>query len=117
MATTNWIGERIAAFARELSEELGEVDETRGVCWLDAVENQAVEIGDAVHAELVKQRSTGRPPKDESVCPECGQLGQYKGARERPMTGRRGPVVIREPEYYCPACRRAFFPDDSSDRR
>jgi hypothetical protein len=117
MATTNLIRERIAIFARELRAELGEVDETRGVCWLDALENEAVEIGDAVHAELVKQRSTSRPASEESVCPECGQLGRYKGLRERELMGRRGPVAINEPEYYCPACRRSFFPDDSSDRR
>jgi hypothetical protein len=117
MATTNLIRERIAAFARELSEELGAVDETKGVCWLDAVENQAVEIGDAVHAELVKQRSTSRPSGEESTCPECGQVGRYQDLRERELIGRRGPVAIREAEYYCSACRRAFFPDDSSDRR
>lgn len=117
MATTHWVQERIAAFARELSEELGEVDETRGVCWLDALENQAVEIGDAVHAELVKQRSISRPAAEESVCPECGKLGRYKDLRERELIGRRGPLSIGEPEYYCPSCRRAFFPDDRSDRR
>lgn len=117
MATTNWLGERIASFAREVSEELGEVDETRGVCWLDALENQAVEIGDAVHAELVKQRSLGRPAEDESVCPGCGKLGQYKAMRERPLVGRRGRLALSEPEYYCPSCRRAFFPSDRGDRR
>lgn len=117
MASTNSIRERIAAFAKELSEELGEVDEAKGVCWLDALENEAVEIGDAVHAELVKQRSTSRPAGEESMCPECGKLGCYKGLRERELIGRRGPVAISEPEYYCPACRRSFFPDDPSDRR
>ena len=117
MATTHWIRERIEVFARELCEELRDVDETTGVCWLEALENQAVEIGDAVHAELVKQRSTGRPAEDEAVCPACGRLGQYKAMREKPLIGRRGPVAISEAEYYCPACRRAFFPDDSSDRR
>jgi len=116
MATTNRIRERIEAFARELSEELGEVDESNGICWLDALENQAVEIGDAVHAELVKQRSTGRRSEDESVCPQCGELGRYKGTRERELLGRRGPVAIAEPEYYCACCRKAFFPSDPSDR-
>lgn len=116
MATTDWIEERIAAFARELSLELGEVDETRGVCWLDALENDAVEIGDQVHAELVKQRSIRRPAEEESACPECGKLGRYKDQRERELIGRRGPVAISEPEYYCPTCRQSFFPDDSSDR-
>ena len=114
MASTNRIRERIEAFARELSEDLGEVDESKGVCWLDALENQAVEISDAVHAELVKQQSIKRPAEDEAACPRCGQLGQYKDMRQRDAIGRRGSVVISEPEYYCPACRRAFFPDDAS---
>lgn len=116
MATTKWIRERIEAFARGLSEELGEVDESQGVCWLDALENRAIEISDAVHAELVKQQSINRPAEDESMCPACGKSGQYKGLRRRNAIGRRGPVIINEPEYYCPACRRAFFPDDASDR-
>ncbi len=117
MATSNLIKERIEAFARQLSEELGEVDESMGVCWLDAIENQAIEISDALHAELVKQKSVDCPIQDESVCPQCGKQGQYKGRRQRELLGRRGPVTIAEPEYYCPCCRKAFFPDDPSDRR
>lgn len=118
MATTAGFQERIAVFARQLSEEMGEVDASKGVCWLDSIENQAIEITNAVHAELLKQRSNDYPAQDdESVCPECGKLGQYKGKRERPLLTRRGPATLVEPEYYCPACRRAFFPDDPRDGR
>lgn len=113
MATTTGFQERIAAFARQLSEEIGAVDASKGVCWLDSIENQAIEITNAVHAELLKQRSNDYPPQDdESVCPECGKLGQYKGKRERELLTRRGPATLAEPEYYCPCCRKAFFPDD-----
>jgi len=56
MATTAGFQERIAAFARQLSEEMGEVDASKGICWLDSIENQAIEIINAVHAELLKQR-------------------------------------------------------------
>ena len=117
MATSDKIRERIVAFARELSEELGEVDESMGVCWLDAIENQAIEIGDAVTAQLVNSKSIDRPAQDESVCPQCGKWGQYKGTRERELLTRRGPATIAEPEYHCPCCRKAFFPDDPADRR
>jgi len=118
MATSDQIKGQIEAFARQLSEEMGEVDESMGVCWLDAVENQAVEISDAVHAELLKLKAADRPvDEDESTCPECGEQGQYKGRRERELLSRRGPAPIVEPEYYCPCCRKAFFPDDQSDRR
>lgn len=117
MATKEELRQRIEAFARQLTEEMGEVDEADGVCWLDAVENQAIEIGDAITAALVKQTTVKRPIHDESLCPRCGQSGRYRGLRERELIGRRGPTTITEPEYYCPGCRQAFFPADPSDRR
>ena len=117
MATTDRFKERIAAFAKELAAEMGEVDDSEALSWLDAVETQAVEIGDAVHAELVKQTSVEQPVDDESTCPKCRKLGRYQGRRERELIGRRGPVTITEPEYFCPCCRKAFFPADRSDRR
>lgn len=118
MATTHQIKERIAAFARELAEELGEVDDSDALSWLDAIETRAVEIGDAVSVELLRRKSTDRPAAaEESTCPQCGKLGRYEGHRERELIGRRGPVTITEPEYFCPCCRKAFFPDDRGDRR
>lgn len=118
MATTQQRKERIEAFVRELSEEFGEVDDSNALSWLDAVETRAVEIGDAIAAELVKQKSVDCPVKqDESTCPQCGKLGRYQGQRPRPLVTRRGPTTLAEPEYYCPCCRKAFFPDDPSDRR
>lgn len=115
MATTQEIRERIAAFARELREELGEAEENEALSLLDAIESEAVEIGDALQAELVKQWSARRPVTEEACCPQCGQPGRYEGQRERELIGRRGPVMIQEPEYFCPACRRAFFPDEPCD--
>lgn len=117
MASSNDIQARIDAFARELAAEFGDIDESMGDCWLDAVENQAVELGDAISVELVRQLSERRLAEEESSCPECGKRGRSKGPRQRELIGRRGPVTIAEPEYYCPACRRAFFPDDQRDRR
>lgn len=117
MATSEQIRERIEVFARELSEEFGEVDESQGVCWLDAIENRSIEITDALHAELVKQQSIGRPAEDESDCPKCGKSGRYRGTRQRELITRRGPAMIAEPEYYCPDCRQSFFPSDAGDRR
>jgi hypothetical protein len=111
MAITQELNERIAAFARELAAEMGAVDDREALSWLDAIEMQAVAIGDAVSVELLRQKSTDRPTsQQESTCPQCGQLGRYRGRRARELVSRRGPVTIREPEYYCPCCRKAFFP-------
>ncbi len=118
MATTKVIKERIAAFARELAEELGEIDDSSALSWLDAIESQAVEIGDAVSVELLRRKAKDQPAADEQpTCPKCGKLGRYQGQRERELISRRGSVTITEPEHFCPACRRAFFPADQSDRR
>lgn len=117
MAITQEMRERIAAFARELAEELGEVDDSEALSWLDAIETQAVEIGDATSIALLEQRSAELPTSnEESTCPRCGKLGRYQGPRQRELVGRRGPVTLSEPEYFCPACRRAFFPGDPHDR-
>lgn len=119
MATNEEFRQRIAAFARTLAEEeFGEVDDSNALSWLDAVETRAVEISDAIAAELVKQKAADRPvAAGESICPECDQPGEYRGLRERPLATRRGPTTLAEPEYFCPCCRKAFFPDDPGDRR
>jgi hypothetical protein len=113
MATSDPIQAKIEAFVRQLGEEFGEIDEENALSWLDAIETRAVEIGDAVTAELLKRTSADRPVgQEEAVCPKCGKLGRYRGQRERELVGRRGPVVIAEPEYYCACCRESFFPED-----
>ena len=117
MATTDRIRERIAVFASQLVEELGEVDDSNALSWLDAVENQAIEIGDAVAAALVEKNARPRPVAEESTCPGCGKPGRYKGSRERELITRRGPATIAEPEYFCPCCRKAFFPSNPRDGR
>ena len=119
MATSKELQDRIAAFAHELAvEELGEIDDSNALSWLDAVERRAVEIGDAIAVELITQTAAQRPVEaDESTCPQCGKLGRYQGQRDRRLRTRRGPTTITEPEYYCPCCRKAFFPDGQSDRR
>ena len=118
MATSNQVQAKIETFVRQLAEEFGEIDEENALSWLDAIETRAVEIGDAVTTELLKKKSADRPPaEEESICPKCGQLGRYKGQRERNLIGRRGPVSISEAEYFCPSCRRSFFPEYASDRR
>jgi hypothetical protein len=121
MATSDLFQAKIEVFARQLSEEFGEIDEKNldehALSWLDAIETRAVAIGDAVTTELLRQESSDRPAEGESICPQCGQLGRYRGPRERELIGRRGPVTISEPEYFCPACRQSFFPTHASTRR
>jgi len=110
MAISMELRRRIEAMARQLCDEAGEVDESAGDCWLDAVENRAIEMADALASAVVQQQSADRPAADEASCPGCGQRGRYRRERERALITRRGPTTIVEPEYYCPCCRKAFFP-------
>lgn len=110
MAISSELRRRIESMALQLCDEAGAVDESEGDCWLDAVENRALELADALAAEVVKQQSANCPPVVEAICPKCGRAGRGRGTRERELITRRGPTTIVEPEYYCPACRRAFFP-------
>jgi hypothetical protein len=118
MATGKRMRERIQAMALELArEEFEELGEAEGDCWLDAIENRAIEIGDALSAAVMRELSQAGPAAGESVCPQCGRSGRYCGDRQRELMSRRGPVTLAEPEYFCPGCRKAFFPSDCSDRR
>jgi hypothetical protein len=51
---------------------------------------------------------------EEHPCPDCGRMCPLKRA-ERPIVVRTGITFGHdEPNAYCPACRRAFFPSASS---
>lgn len=116
MAISARMTERIKAYVREVAAEFEEVDDGAADSWLDAIERQAVEIGDAVATEWIKQQCAAQPTgpaDDEAACPQCGQTGRYRGLRQRELISRRGPATISEPEYYCPCCRKAFFPSDA----
>lgn len=81
-----------------------------------ALEDMTAEVGDAVATALFEKQSESHGKNAEAACPECGKPGHYRGVRKRQLISRRGPVTISEPECYCPCCRKAFFPDDGSDR-
>jgi len=46
---------------------------------------------------------------DEKPCPDCQQPGRLQ-RQPRSLACRGGAVTYDEPGYFCPACRRDFFP-------
>jgi len=48
--------------------------------------------------------------KESSVCPECGQRMRYKGQKVRYVATETGEVNLKRAYYYCPRCRKGFFP-------
>jgi hypothetical protein len=49
---------------------------------------------------------------DKQPCPQCGTLCVV-GSQERPLRAKGGVIALREPQGYCPTCRRDFFPSAS----
>jgi hypothetical protein len=110
MASTMSIRERLEMRMRELLLE----DVAAGEMSIDEVEEAMVELGDAMareFARLVLERQMERRP-ERPPCPDCPQPGEPAGERNREITTRRGPVLLREAKYRCCRCRRHFFPSE-----
>jgi len=78
------------------------------------IETLSLTAGDAVSLEVFEQQlakcGIGNPH-----CPHCGSEGWRVKQRDRTVQTRRGlDVPLDEQEYYCPGCRRAFFPSVQS---
>lgn len=111
MTTTTGLRERIEAFAEELREEFGEIDGAGYDCLFSAIEDLAAEVGDELARSLITQQAAEKSEaRAEACCPSCQRPGRWKGQRSHRLQTRRGEVEIREPEYYCSACRKSFFP-------
>ena len=114
MATAEELRAQVWEFARKLVAEQSPREGQPGIPLFTVLEDAAIAIGDAVTEELIEQE-LARHAEHGCDCPQCGQRGLRKGERERLVQTRRGKVKFTEPEFYCPRCRRAFFPSFGSD--
>ncbi len=111
MTSSTELGCRIDEFVRELEEEFGQLPESNEPL-MTRIEDWAIEIGDAVMTRAVERKlESGSSTDSQECCPTCGRPGHRKGNRGRLLQTRRGKVHLDEPEYYCSACRKSFFPD------
>jgi hypothetical protein len=106
---------RIREISVELCREMYGEDECPPLgTRLSRIEEEAVAVGDAIGREVMQsllRRQAAQVPRASLRCPDCGgpcQRGDEDVGQKR-LT-RRGEVEWSEPEYYCPKCRRSFFP-------
>jgi hypothetical protein len=100
-----------AMLAEEEAEGLDVEHET-----IDDIEDAMIRIGDAVAREVGIQKlahHTGEASGPCS-CPHCGHAGVHLKRHSRELISSRGNVPLTEAKYYCPKCRRNFFPSDGS---
>lgn len=115
MADLNQLRSRLRVVVREFLAEEGLLRSQvpPEECLFGALEELAVEVGDAVTREVLEQE-LATPVATDCHCPRCGREGLRKGERQRSLQTRRGRVDLTEVECYCRHCRRSFFPSVAS---
>jgi len=95
--------------AREHQQELAEAGT------LVDLEELTCQIGDEVARQLCEHELVGRGDRAMEElfanCPDCGEPSMRHTAEPALLQGMRGELAFRQPRYYCPGCRRSFFPD------
>ncbi len=103
---------KVKEFAMGLAGE--EQARLRAAGTLIELEELACEIGDELTRELMSlemaDRSNEAAEAATCECPDCGNCCGQGAPKSRRLTGLRGAVNYHEPTFYCPACRRSFFP-------
>ncbi len=104
---------KVKAIVQELAIE--EQARLRAAGTMVELEELACEIGDEFTVQLMSLEMAGRSNKAAEAttceCPDCGHRCGQGDPKSRKLTSLRGEVNYREPTFYCPACRRSFFPD------
>jgi hypothetical protein len=108
MAKKKPVDERVRAFVASVLAERPEREDEHIDDIERAMEELADEVADEFAAQLLARQSN--PLSGVPTCPDCGKGGRHIGQRERDILTTRGSALLVEPKYYCPACRRHFFP-------
>lgn len=107
---------RLLAKVRSLAMELAREEQARlrAAGTMVELEELACEIGDEFTSQLVSlemaDRSNEAAEAATCECPDCGNCCGQVDPKSRQLTGLRGSINYHEPAYFCPACRRSFFP-------
>lgn len=108
-----------AGFERMFGD--GKLDELRTFVQKD---NQVCEIVDELWQWMMEKHIEKDEQLDEVEakrrCPWCGGIGKCReeSKEERTIVGQRGSASFEREGYYCPRCRKVFFPcgQETSDR-
>lgn len=104
--------EALAGMMREKVEELLNWCEETPKPTLEQIEERVLSWREALGkaaTELIVENQEARAPAVVH-CLRCGQKGEHKGLRVVNIESRVGTLRIERVYYYCPRCRKGFFP-------
>jgi len=107
---------RLQAKVKALTKELAHEEQARlrAAGTMVELEELACEIGDEFTNQLMSlemaDRSNQAAEAATCECPDCGYCCGQGNPNSRKLAGLRGEVSYYEPAFYCPVCRRSFFP-------
>lgn len=61
-------------------------------------------------AQALLARQEKRQPAEKMSCPQCQGTVEIKGQKENRVESRVGGLQLERSYYYCPRCRKGFFP-------
>ena len=102
---------RMMAEAEEAIERLLADRKEKEELRLSDIERLVRAAGEAVMERFTEDLVAEEAQKPQSwVCPECAKKMRYKGRKERDLVTETGEVRLERAYYYCPTCRKGFFP-------
>jgi len=98
----------VEELAREHQQALGDAGT------LVDLEELTCQIGDEVGRQLCQCEIVARAEQAAGLrevdCPECEEVCPAEDPEPTLLQGLRGELAYNQPRYYCPRCRRSFFP-------
>lgn len=102
---------RLMAEAEEAIDRLLAGRSEKGELQLEDIERLVRAAGQSVMEQFTQELAgqEGQRNGDRS-CPECGRKMRAKGRKARQLVTETGEVRLERIYYYCPSCRKGFFP-------
>jgi uncharacterized protein with PIN domain len=105
--------------AAELIESLLEWDEENEAPNLSEIEEEVLllrqRFGQALAATVLEGQEA-QQLAENPVCPECDEVMRTKGKKRKGVESRVGSLEVERGYYYCPRCKRGFFPPRQATR-
>jgi len=102
---------RMMAEAEEAIDKLLAGRKEKQELQLRDIERLVREAGQSVMECFTAELAGGEEQAEgRGVCPECGGKARYKGRKVRDLVTETGEVRLERAYYYCPTCRKGFFP-------